>query len=88
MNDIEFVDSVVKTLVSYPEGVNAVRTVDDMGVLITLSVDPRDMGRIIGREGNTAKAIRTLLRVVGMKQNSHVNLKISEPDQSHDAERS
>jgi hypothetical protein len=50
-----------------------------MGVLMTLDVNPVDMGKIIGREGNTAKAIRTLLRVVGMKNNARVNLKINEP---------
>ncbi len=50
-----------------------------MGVLMTLDVNPADMGKIIGREGNTAKAIRTLLRVVGMKNNARVNLKINEP---------
>ena len=51
-----------------------------MGVLITLDVNPADMGKIIGRSGNTAKAIRTLLRVVGMKNNARVNLKINEPE--------
>jgi hypothetical protein len=53
--------------------------VDEMGVLLTLEVGAVDMGKIIGRQGNTAKAIRTLLRVVGMKNNSRVNLKINEP---------
>ena len=56
------------------------RTVDEMGVLMTLSVNPVDMGKVIGRSGNTAKAIRTLLRVVGMKNNARVNLKINEPE--------
>jgi hypothetical protein len=51
-----------------------------MGVLLTLSVNPADMGKVIGRMGNTAKAIRTLLRVVGMKNNARVNLKINEPE--------
>ena len=55
------------------------RTVDEMGVLLTLTVHPDDMGKIIGRDGNTAKALRTLLRVVGMKHNARVNLKINEP---------
>ena len=55
------------------------RTVDEMGVLLTLEVGAADMGKIIGRQGNTAKAVRTLLRVVGMKNNSRVNLKINEP---------
>jgi hypothetical protein len=59
--------------------VKIARTVDEMGVLMNLDVHKDDMGKIIGREGNTAKAIRTLLRVVGMKNNSRVNLKINEP---------
>ena len=78
-NDVKFLDFVIKALVEKPEDVKIVRTVDEMGVLMTLDVNKDDMGKIIGREGNTAKAIRTLLRVVGMKNNSRVNLKINEP---------
>lgn len=77
--DVKFLDFVVKALVENPGDVKIHRTVDEMGVLMTLDVNPADMGKIIGREGNTAKAIRTLLRVVGMKNNARVNLKISEP---------
>lgn len=77
--DVQFLDFVVKALVEHPEDVKIVRTVDEMGVLMSLDVHKDDMGKIIGREGNTAKAIRTLLRVVGMKNNSRVNLKINEP---------
>lgn len=77
--DAQFLDFLVKALVDNPNDVKIVRTVDEMGVLLTLDVNPADMGKIIGREGNTAKAIRTLLRIVGMKNNSRVNLKISEP---------
>lgn len=77
--DQEFLGYVVKALVDYPEDVKINRNVDEMGVLITLDVNPQDMGKIIGRSGNTAKAIRTLLRVVGMKNNARVNLKINEP---------
>lgn len=80
--DVKFLDFVVKALVEKPEDVKIVRTVDEMGVLMTLDVNKDDMGKIIGREGNTAKAIRTLLRVVGMKNNSRVNLKINEPADS------
>lgn len=79
-DDKAFLEYVVKSLVDHPEGVVIDRTVDEMGVLITLSVNPSDMGKIIGRQGNTAKAIRTLLRVIGMKNNARVNLKINEPD--------
>jgi uncharacterized protein len=75
-----FVEMVVKELVDNPDKVKVERKVDEMGVLITLSVDPSDMGKIIGKEGRTAKAIRTLLRVLGAKNNSRVNLKIDEPE--------
>lgn len=77
--DQQFLEYVVKALVDAPDQVKVVRTVDEMGVLLTLEVGAIDMGKIIGRQGNTAKAIRTLLRVVGMKNNSRVNLKINEP---------
>jgi len=80
--DQQFLDYVVKALVDKPEAVKIDRKVDEMGVLMTLEVDPADMGKIIGRQGNTAKAIRTLLRVVGMKMNARVNLKINEPEGS------
>lgn len=78
-SDQEFLEFVVKALVDAPESVSVVRSVDEMGVLLTLSVAPEDMGKIIGRDGNIAKALRTLLRVVGMKHNARVNLKINEP---------
>lgn len=78
--DAQFLDYVVKALVDKPEEVKITRTVDEMGVLLTLAVGAEDMGKIIGRSGNTAKAIRTLLRVVGMKNNARVNLKINEPE--------
>ncbi len=78
--DIQFLDFVIKALVEKPESVKINRTVDEMGVLLTLEVGAEDMGKVIGRQGNTAKAIRTLLRVVGMKNNSRVNLKINEPE--------
>lgn len=79
-NDAQFLDYVVKGLVDHPESVKINRTVDEMGVLLSLDVHPDDMGKIIGRSGNTAKAIRILLRVVGMKNNARVNLKINEPE--------
>lgn len=78
--DVQFLEYTVKALVDNPNDVKINRTVDEMGVLLTLSVNPADMGKIIGRMGNTAKAIRTLLRVVGMKNNARVNLKINEPE--------
>ncbi len=78
--DKQFLEMLVKTLVDHPEGVSVNRTVDEMGVLLTLDVHADDMGKVIGRSGNTAKAIRTLLRVVGMKHDARVNLKINEPE--------
>ncbi|MEY3784336.1 MAG: hypothetical protein RLZZ230_658 [Candidatus Parcubacteria bacterium] len=78
--DKQFLDSLVRALVDHPESVGINRTVDEMGVLLTLDVHADDMGKIIGRSGNTAKAIRTLLRVVGMKHDARVNLKINEPE--------
>lgn len=77
--DREFVEYVVKMLVDHPEDVRVERKIDEMGVLITLDVNPEDMGMVIGREGVTAKALRTLLRVIGARNNARVNLKINEP---------
>lgn len=79
-DDKAFLEYIVKALVDYPDDVKIDRTVDEMGVLITMTVNSADMGKIIGRQGNTAKAIRTLLRVIGMKNNARVNLKINEPE--------
>jgi predicted RNA-binding protein YlqC (UPF0109 family) len=78
--DREFVEYVAKALVTKPEAVEVKRSVDDMGVLLELTVDAEDMGKIIGRAGATAKSIRTLLRVLGAKSDERVNLKIIEPD--------
>ena len=78
--DQQFLETVVKALVDNPDSVGINRTVDEMGVLLTLDVHAEDMGKIIGRSGNTAKAIRTLLRVVGMKNDARVNLNINEPE--------
>ena len=77
--DHAFLEFVVKSLVDNPEEVKVVRTVDEMGVLLTLDVNRDDMGKVIGKDGATAKALRTILRVVGMKYNARVNLKINEP---------
>lgn len=78
--DQEFLEYLIKALVDVPDAVKTDRKVDEMGVLITLKVDPTDMGKIIGRNGQTAKSIRSLLRVVGIKNNARVNLKIEEPE--------
>ena len=76
----DFLEYVVKAIVDEPSAVKIDRRVDEMGVLLTLKVASADMGKVIGRDGNTAKAIRTLLRVVGIKNNARVNLKIEEPE--------
>ena len=75
----EYLETIVKGIVENPDDVKVTRTVDDMGVLLTLEVNPADMGQVIGRQGATAKAMRTLIRVCGMKNQERVNVKISEP---------
>jgi len=82
MTDKEFLDMMVKAIVAHPEDVRSERTIDERGVLITLNINPEDMGYVIGRQGQTAKAIRTLLKIVGAKNNARVNLKIAEPEGS------
>jgi len=78
--DQAFVEMVVKQIVDNPDQVKTERKVDEMGVLIELTVAPEDMGKIIGKEGKTAKSVRTLLRVLGAKEHARVNLKIIEPE--------
>lgn len=78
--DREFLEYIVKALVDHPETVKVDRAVDEMGVLLSLKVHPEDMGQIVGREGSTAKAIRSLVRIVGLKNHARVNLKIEEPE--------
>ncbi len=78
--DQEFLEFIIKSIVANPDDVKVVRTVDEMGVLLTLKVNPEDMGQVIGREGSTARAIRSILRVIGVKNNARINLKIEEPE--------
>lgn len=78
--DRDFVEFIVKQIVEHPEDVVVERAIDEMGVLITLKVNKDDMGKIIGKSGQTAKSLRILLRVIGSKNNARVNLKIVEPD--------
>ena len=78
--DKEFLEMLVQSIVSHPEKVVVDRTVDERGVLLTLKLDPTDMGYVIGRKGQTAQAIRTLLKIIGAKNNARVNLKIYEPE--------
>jgi uncharacterized protein len=79
-SDQQFLEFVVKSIVDTPEDVRVDRTVDEMGVLLTLHVNSKDMGQVVGRQGSTAKAIRSLLKIVGVKNNARVNLKIEEPE--------
>jgi hypothetical protein len=79
-SDQAFLEYVVKALVDHPDDVTVDRRVDEMGVLLTLKVHPEDMGQVVGRQGSTAKAIRTLVRIVGLKNHARVNLKIEEPE--------
>lgn len=80
--DQEFVEYVVRAIVNHPDDVRTERIVDERGVLITLHINPEDMGYVIGRQGQTARAVRTLLKIVGAKVNARVNLKIYEPEGS------
>lgn len=78
--DKAFLEFIIKTIVNHPDDVKIERTVDEMGVLLTLSINPEDMGNVIGRQGQTAKSIRTLLKIVGARNQARVNLKIVEPE--------
>jgi predicted RNA-binding protein YlqC (UPF0109 family) len=78
----EFLEYLVKSLVDHPDDVKVERKVDERGVLLSLHVNQMDMGQVVGREGVTAQALRLLLRIVGVKNNAHVNLKIEEPEGS------
>ena len=81
-DDQAFLEFLVKAIVDHPEDVQVDRRVDEMGVLLSLKVNSQDMGQVVGRQGSTAKAVRTLLRIVGIKNNARVNLKIEEPEGS------
>ncbi len=78
--DREFVEMIIKEIVNHPDDVVVTRTVDELGVLLLVKVNKEDMGLLIGRSGSTAKAIRALARIVGMRNNARVNLKIEEPE--------
>jgi len=81
----KLLENIVAALVEYPEEVKIVDKADDMGILFTLVVAKSDMGRVIGRSGETAKAMRTILRAVGMSENARINLKVDEPEGSERA---
>lgn len=79
--DQQFVEYIVKTLVNNPDKVVVDRKIDEKGVLLSLTVDPEDVGRVIGKRGVTAQSIRMLLRALGTKQDARYNLKIVNTDE-------
>ena len=79
INDQDFLEYIVKALVDHPDDIKIDRNIDEMGVLLSLKVNPKDMGQIIGRQGSTVRAIRSLVRIIGLKNHARVNLKIEEP---------
>lgn len=78
--DQQFVEYVIKNLVNHPDDVSVERKIDEKGVLLTLTVNPEDLGRVIGRRGSTAQSVRTLLRALGTKNDARYNLKIVNND--------
>lgn len=74
--DQQFIEYIVKSLVGHPDDVKIERRIDEKGVLLELSVNPEDLGRVIGKRGATAQSIRTLLRALGTKNDARYNLKI------------
>lgn len=82
--DLQFVEFLVGHIVENPADVHVERVIDELGVLITLRINKADMGTVIGKNGQTAKAIRTLLRVIGSKTNARINLKIIDPDKQEE----
>lgn len=91
--DQQFIEFVVKSLVNNPDAVSVARTIDEKGVLLELTVDPEDLGRVIGKRGATAQSLRTLLRALGTKNDARYNLKIVDngeprPPREHHGESS
>jgi predicted RNA-binding protein YlqC (UPF0109 family) len=82
--DVQFLNYIVSAVVNYPNDVKIERKVDERGVLLTLSVNQEDLGRVIGKRGSTAEALRSVLRVLGMKHGAHYNLKIVDPTKPND----
>lgn len=78
--DQQFLAEIIRAIVNNPDAVKVTRTVDERGVLLTLDVTPTDIGYVVGRRGRTIQAIRTLVKVVGAKNNALVNLKLNEPE--------
>ena len=84
--DQQFVEYIVKSLVGNPDAVKVDRRIDEKGVLLELTVDPEDLGRVIGKRGATAQSIRNLLRALGTKNDARYNLKIFDVDRPYGAQ--
>src|SRR3982750_4590506 len=82
--DQQFVEYIVKSLVGHPDDVVIERIIDEKGVLLTLTVNPEDLGRVIGKRGMTAQSLRTLLRALGTKNDARYNLKIVNNDEDRE----
>lgn len=82
--DQQFIEYIVKSLVGKPDAVSITRTIDEKGVLLELTVDPEDLGRVIGKRGSTAQSLRALLRALGTKNDARYNLKIVDVDRPED----
>jgi uncharacterized protein len=80
--DVTFIESIIKPLVVHPEDVTIDRSIDEKGVLLSLSVHPEDLGRVIGKRGSLAQSLRTLLRALGTRNDARYNLKIIDPNQT------
>lgn len=83
--DQQFVEYIVKSLVGHPDDVQVERLIDEKGVLLTLTVNPEDLGRVIGKRGATAQSLRTLLRALGTKNDARYNLKIVNNDDDRES---
>lgn len=83
--DQQFVEYIVKSLVGHPDDVVVERLIDEKGVLLTLTVNPEDLGRVIGKRGITAQSLRTLLRALGTKNDARYNLKITNNDDQRES---
>ncbi len=77
---VEILETLLKSLVNNPDDVKITRTLDELGVLLKIKVNPQDMGLIIGRRGEVIKAIKTIMRVLGIKFHARINIKVEEPD--------
>lgn len=78
--DKEFLEYVIKAIVNHPEDVKIQRSIDERGVLLSLKVNPKDVGIVIGRKGQTVTAIRTLLKIIGTREKAYVNLRVELPE--------